>query len=1087
MRNRLLLFALFFISFRSSYGQMVGGNMFLQGAYVEIGCCPNDAFGACTNPGGYHPHFGPALAEVYDYGHDGWTTGAPAYMGDYTYPGSPFEGWEIQVNGTRGQAYQNCGGTYNYSGGGSFTGAGHTSYSGVGGRRIGNYAATYTGGGSSLQIRQETRVDTLSSWVVVTTKFYNPSGSAVPGVYYWRSGDPDNDQTWPGGSFFTNNTIVHQNEDSRHLVQVSAVGRTGANSYMSLGTKDCRAVCCIYGAWGLTVGQDLAAVWSRTYGATYALGATYNGDVGIGLVYNIGTIPANDSAVISYAYMWGNNSFIDSAFPDPVLSINRTIIRTYPDTLDACLYPGVDSLPLDIIYGEDKSWTWGEWKWAPSTGLSATTGAHVFIHLSAVPGYMTYTVTGDDSTSHMRSCQRKSFVFTVHSCHLASDNDPCYGDTLKLKMEGDSLGATYVWYAPPGFTTPFSTSRTPYIYPALYTDSGLYHVVRTIAGVSDTDSTHVFIHRKPVITLTSNAPLCVDMHDTLKLAAFSDTTLAYYNWTGPAGYTATGTLPKRPDFIGGFGGLYTVYGATSYGCKDTSTIFVDTAVRPNPPILGGTIDYCYGSTYIPITALGANILWYPSFSSTTGTTTWPVVNTFAPGRYTFYATQTNPCLSAKDSITITVHPRINPNFDPSPIMLGCVTDTVHFTNLSTNADSYRWSFGDGTTDTAAGFGIGIKHGYTAHGVYSVKLTGHTEYCDRDTTIIVDTRHSVTANFTPSPDTICANASTTITDLSTSDRQGISSIPIAQYEWNFGDGGTDFTGTPPAHTYTVGGIYPIHLVVHDSIGCVDSITKNVYVIKITNHSFSDTMLCISQPLPMANKVEQYPDFTLSDYTYNWSPATYLDDSTLQNPFFNGVGAITYTFTATLNPYGCADTTTVTVNSVLGVRLANVTASATITLGTSIQLNADSEVFYRWVPNDGSLDNPNVNNPIATPEVTTMYTVYGYDVNGCLDSAYVTIYVDSTMLECMPAGFTPNGDGINDVFRPVGVKFQRMVDFRVYNRWGQQVFYSNNYKNGWDGTFNGEPQDLGTYFYTIVVARPGGDGQNITYKGQVTLIR
>src|SRR5438105_2116969 len=90
----------------ASFAQLVGGSCFLQGHWLEIGLTPNASFGACTAPAGYHAHPyngapvptpGGQLAEVYDYGHDGWAVGAPPYMGDYTYPGSPFEGWELQV------------------------------------------------------------------------------------------------------------------------------------------------------------------------------------------------------------------------------------------------------------------------------------------------------------------------------------------------------------------------------------------------------------------------------------------------------------------------------------------------------------------------------------------------------------------------------------------------------------------------------------------------------------------------------------------------------------------------------------------------------------------------------------------------------------------------------------------------------------------------------------------------------------------------------------------------------------------------------------------------------------------------------
>src|SRR4051812_3141933 len=100
----LILLTLCFCNTAKS--QIVGTQAFLQGRYLEIGLCQNDAFGTTTSPAGYHPHvFGTVLGEVYDYGHDGWGVGVPQFMGDYTYPGSPFEGWEVQMNSTRSQQY----------------------------------------------------------------------------------------------------------------------------------------------------------------------------------------------------------------------------------------------------------------------------------------------------------------------------------------------------------------------------------------------------------------------------------------------------------------------------------------------------------------------------------------------------------------------------------------------------------------------------------------------------------------------------------------------------------------------------------------------------------------------------------------------------------------------------------------------------------------------------------------------------------------------------------------------------------------------------------------------------------------------
>jgi len=310
-------------------------------------------------------------------------------------------------------------------------------------------------------------------------------------------------------------------------------------------------------------------------------------------------------------------------------------------------------------------------------------------------------------------------------------------------------------------------------------------------------------------------------------------------------------------------------------------------------------------------------------------------------------------------------------------------------------------------------------------------------------------------------------------------------------WDFGDGTVDITNTrtQPAHRYDSGGVYRITLTVTDSIGCTDTTSRLVNSIRLKITTFHDTTLCISQPLPLYNRIDMNPIIgVLRPFlTYNWTPGDHLDTTAVQNPFYFGLGTTTYTFTVTEPTYGCYTYDTIRINSVQGVKLANVTTDLTIPYGRSVQLNADSMVYYLWKNNDGTLDNPNINNPVATPSVTTRYTVYGFDKNGCLDSAFVNIKVDSTMVEDIPSGFSPNGDGLNDVFRPVGIKYQNLVDFRVYNRLGQQVFYSNTYNSGWDGTYYGQPQDLGTYSYVVIVARPGGDGQNIVYKGTVTLIR
>ena len=87
--------------------------------------------------------------------------------------------------------------------------------------------------------------------------------------------------------------------------------------------------------------------------------------------------------------------------------------------------------------------------------------------------------------------------------------------------------------------------------------------------------------------------------------------------------------------------------------------------------------------------------------------------------------------------------------------------------------------------------------------------------------------------------------------------------------------------------------------------------------------------------------------------------------------------------------------------------------------------------------------------------------------------------------MPEAFTPNGDGINDIALVRGWGIREFVEVKIYNRWGQLVFESDDMSKGWDGTFKGEPQGMDTFAYTISAVNM--KGEDIFVKGYITLIR
>jgi len=212
------------------------------------------------------------------------------------------------------------------------------------------------------------------------------------------------------------------------------------------------------------------------------------------------------------------------------------------------------------------------------------------------------------------------------------------------------------------------------------------------------------------------------------------------------------------------------------------------------------------------------------------------------------------------------------------------------------------------------------------------------------------------------------------------------------------------------------------------------------------------------------------------------------STLQHYTRRGVTLAmsgVYSLSYTVN--NCRVTATENVTIYTPPTLINMTPDQTIKWGASVQLYVEGAYVYRWAPNDGSIDNPNINNPVVSPGATTRYFVYGANEVGCVDTATVEITVNDDADEFIPTAFTPNGDGLNDIFIIRRLqRSQKLIEFSIYNRYGERV-YHNEYSPdaGWDGTYQDQPCDVGTYFYQVILGLR--DGTKRVHKGDVTLIR
>ncbi len=252
--------------------------------------------------------------------------------------------------------------------------------------------------------------------------------------------------------------------------------------------------------------------------------------------------------------------------------------------------------------------------------------------------------------------------------------------------------------------------------------------------------------------------------------------------------------------------------------------------------------------------------------------------------------------------------------------------------------------------------------------------------------------------------------------------------------------------------------------------------------------ADTVVCENQPMAL---------LAVSDpaWSFHWSgPDGFYSQETAPTVELSGEqDSVYYYFHQQLETCAVVDSVLVRVAALPEPTLISDT---TIALGEAIPLaptEGDDVTFtYQWQPSE-DLSCSDCANPIASPVATTTYEVTVSNAQGCVRSAQVLITVEEPIT--VPAGgvhvpnaFSPNGDGRNDVFMPVA---NRQVVFRVlevYNRWGEQVFRSDNFSatdqaSGWDGTYRGQRVTAGTYTFRLVATE---EEKNREYRGKLHLL-
>jgi gliding motility-associated-like protein len=223
-----------------------------------------------------------------------------------------------------------------------------------------------------------------------------------------------------------------------------------------------------------------------------------------------------------------------------------------------------------------------------------------------------------------------------------------------------------------------------------------------------------------------------------------------------------------------------------------------------------------------------------------------------------------------------------------------------------------------------------------------------------------------------------------------------------------------------------------------------------------------------------------------FYYRWSPAIWLSDSTVSNPVATPDSSIVYTVRVSNDCFSATATVDITVHQPPVIDAGDDTL---IYRNTPATLDGTTNgTNYYWYPGDTNnsiLDPFSLNTPV-TPLVTTTYYLYATSAFGCFNRDSVTVSVESYTLILLPSAFTPNDDGLNDVFRIARyLNIEYLEEFAVFDRWGGKVFTTDVITDGWNGTYKGHPEEMGTYVWYVKAHTY--DGQDILKKGNVTLIR
>jgi gliding motility-associated-like protein len=552
-----------------------------------------------------------------------------------------------------------------------------------------------------------------------------------------------------------------------------------------------------------------------------------------------------------------------------------------------------------------------------------------------------------------------------------------------------------------------------------------------------------------------------------------DPSVYSYNWVHvESGTTYSTQNVNLPQYNSG-ANTYVVTVSNTWCQTAIDTVIVNVVEQPLAQItINGALILCQGDSVI----LSSN---YPSGNLWSNGSTSSSISVLTSGDYAL-TVSSGGCSSESDIISVLVNPTPTAIFALPNTLCSSDIATVSYMGNASGTASYNWDFGGANVQSGNGQGP-YSLSFPSNGPYTITLTVAENSC-------ISALESNTININPTPSVLINGSQTVCEGQALEFTYNGNATVNATYAWQPGTGML-FSGSgqgPVSIEYNQSGITFIGLTVTQG-GCVSDLYEmqvEVYPLPIPNIINDYSSSCDSASVNFSTSANAI------SYNWDFGNGSTANTQSAATTYYAGVYDVTLSLT---DANGCSNS--ITANDLIQVypspiagfiSIPEIADTLDIENGTIIFNNLSvNSTLYSWDFGDG-LTSSEIN-PEHTYNVQGSYSIQLIASNsyGCSDTALMgPIYIMPPATVFIPNTFTPNYDGLNDIFRVYSTRITN-IHLQIYDRIGEKVFEIFDLNQGWDGTFRGRALNTGVYVYYCKVKYDTGLVEELF--GDITLIR